>query len=325
MKPENILVSSNNIVKIADFGLSRTVSSCRTALTLDVVTLWYRAPELLLGNAYYDQGIDIWSAGCIFIELTTRFEAFQGKYLLDQLYKIFQTLGTPTVTGEPIWDIYTQYFNPFDVHSGNIKLSWLQERVLSIPDLESGDYTNWRCDLFPQWFPRPWSALTPHLDSQGESLLSQMLCYDRNRRINAVTASLHPFLCGNVSQSHCHDGDDVNSACTDFEGEEPELVEYTRSINAVAKNNETDVEFHSGNPQLFDEESIEERIVRSTSVISNYSIATTSSALSSHEDICNVKSAASTKRKRECRHDAAAAVEESECLTTASKVRITSR
>jgi serine/threonine protein kinase len=71
IKPENILIDSQNILKLADFGLSRTISFNNTVLTQPVVTLWYRAPELLLGCDQYSFSIDMWSVGCIFFELCT--------------------------------------------------------------------------------------------------------------------------------------------------------------------------------------------------------------------------------------------------------------
>lgn len=68
--------------------------------TSDVVTLWYRAPELLLGSTEYSTPIDIWSIGCIFAEMVTKRPLFTGDSEVDQLYRIFRVLGTPN---EEIW------------------------------------------------------------------------------------------------------------------------------------------------------------------------------------------------------------------------------
>ena len=69
MKPGNLLYSNKGEVKIADFGLARIFSGSQ--MTNKVVTLWYRAPELLLGERYYTDKVDIWSLGCIFYEIMT--------------------------------------------------------------------------------------------------------------------------------------------------------------------------------------------------------------------------------------------------------------
>ena len=82
-------------MKIADFGLSRTISYDNKNLTQPVVTLWYRAPELLLGCETYSYSIDMWSVGCIFFELCTQKPLFQGKDEIDMIKIIFNELGVP--------------------------------------------------------------------------------------------------------------------------------------------------------------------------------------------------------------------------------------
>lgn len=93
LKPANILVTRNGQVKLADFGLARIYEQTQI-LTAVVVTLWYRAPEVLLQSVYASP-IDIWSCGCIFAELFTRLPLFSGHSESDQLYKIFQFIGSP--------------------------------------------------------------------------------------------------------------------------------------------------------------------------------------------------------------------------------------
>ncbi|KAF0033082.1 hypothetical protein F2P81_015372 [Scophthalmus maximus] len=94
LKPENILVSSQGEVKIADFGLAR-MYTFNIALTPGVVTLWYRAPEVLL-NSVYMSSVDMWSAGCIFAELFLLRPLFQAYTEVQQLQKIFEVLGLPS-------------------------------------------------------------------------------------------------------------------------------------------------------------------------------------------------------------------------------------
>eukprot|EP00605_Chrysophyceae_sp_TOSAG23-4_P000135 GSChrysophyteH1.ASY1.ANO1.154.1 assembled CDS len=102
IKCSNILISSHHYVKLADFGLARSAAlpdgrEGRIDMTNNVVTIWYRAPELLLGSQRYSYGIDVWSAGCVFAELARGRPLFPGKTEVEQLDLIFRTLGTPSV------------------------------------------------------------------------------------------------------------------------------------------------------------------------------------------------------------------------------------
>ena len=101
LKTSNLLMNNRGEIKIADFGMARYTGDPPPKLTQLVVTLWYRAPELLLGTENYGSEIDIWSLGCIFAELLTREPLFQGKNEVDQLSKIFALVGTPTKTTWP--------------------------------------------------------------------------------------------------------------------------------------------------------------------------------------------------------------------------------
>lgn len=96
LKPQNILVDNKGNVKLADFGLGRSISIPLRTYTHDIVTLWYRPPEIILGSKYYSSSVDVWSAGCIMAELTMFKPLFPGDSEIDQLYKIFRILGTPT-------------------------------------------------------------------------------------------------------------------------------------------------------------------------------------------------------------------------------------
>ena len=96
IKPENTLLQlQSGIVQLCDFGFSRLFTIPIRVVTPDVVTLWYKAPEILLHNEIYDPGIDIWSVGCMMAELSSGRALFRGDSNIDMINKIFQILGTP--------------------------------------------------------------------------------------------------------------------------------------------------------------------------------------------------------------------------------------
>lgn len=102
LKPQNILISDQTLItKIADFGLSRVYTIPIRPYTKEVLTMWYRAPELMLGLNQYSIGLDMWSVGCIFAELFIKIPLFPGDSEFDQLMKIFRVLGTPNDNSLP--------------------------------------------------------------------------------------------------------------------------------------------------------------------------------------------------------------------------------
>ena len=105
LKTSNLLYSNDGLLKVCDFGLARTFDPCNKVkqYTSWVVTLWYRAPELLLGKDTYNQAVDIWSVGCIFAELILREPIFSCKTEQEALEKIFRVLGNPTEERWPGW------------------------------------------------------------------------------------------------------------------------------------------------------------------------------------------------------------------------------
>ena len=181
LKPPNLLISSvAHVLKIADFGLARTFGLPVRAYSSDVVTLWYRAPDILLGSSTYTTSIDIWSAGCIFAEMLTGSPLFAGTSPQDQLEAIFALVLPPP---------------SHDQDQAGIELA------LTEPELPS-DAAAWTAlgeagiALLPS-DPTQVGALelaVPGLDPAGYDLLSLMLIPNPDARVSAADALLHPFL-----------------------------------------------------------------------------------------------------------------------------------
>ncbi|KAE9025958.1 Cyclin-dependent kinase 2 [Phytophthora rubi] len=159
LKPQNLLVNVTGELKIADFGLARAFSLPIKKYTHEVVTLWYRAPEILLGQEVYCPPVDIWSVGVIFAEMVSKKPIFTGDSEIDQLYRIFMTLGTPNEASWP----------------GVTKLR---------------DYA----PTFPKWKRKDRRELFPQLEESGLNLLESMLRYDPGERISAKEALRHPYF-----------------------------------------------------------------------------------------------------------------------------------
>ncbi|TPX12757.1 uncharacterized protein E0L32_000934 [Thyridium curvatum] len=159
LKPQNLLIDRDGNLKLADFGLARAFGVPLRTYTHEVVTLWYRAPEILLGGRQYSTGVDMWSVGCIFAEMCTRKPLFPGDSEIDEIFKIFRLLGTPT---EEIWPGVTSY-----------------------PDFKSS---------FPKWSRDLSKPICTNLDDVGLDLLEMMLAYDPAGRISAKQACNHPYF-----------------------------------------------------------------------------------------------------------------------------------
>mmetsp|Transcript_436 Transcript_436/g.678 ORF Transcript_436/g.678 Transcript_436/m.678 type:complete len:360 (-) Transcript_436:189-1268(-) len=101
IKPGNMLVSSEGVLKLTDFGFGRYYGSPRHRMSPQVVTLWYKPPELIFGARSYGTGVDMWSVGCVFAELMLRTPYLPGESEIDQLSKIFGALGVPTEADWP--------------------------------------------------------------------------------------------------------------------------------------------------------------------------------------------------------------------------------
>jgi len=159
IKPQNILVATDGTLKLADFGLAR-IYDFNTLLTSTVVTLWYRAPEVLLGTTYATP-VDMWSCGCILAELVTRRPLFPGLTETDQLTKIFSVLGLP---GEESWPQDSQVLRQnFSNH----------QRALGFSNISE-------------------------IDADGQDLLERLLRFEPGLRMTACEALKHPYFreCG---------------------------------------------------------------------------------------------------------------------------------
>lgn len=101
IKPQNLLITEYKCLKLCDFGLARIMNVPDLTLSLDVVTQWYRAPEILMKSADYGLESDMWSIGCVIVEMVTGFPLFPFNNESDHLYEIFRIFGTPT---EEYWN-----------------------------------------------------------------------------------------------------------------------------------------------------------------------------------------------------------------------------
>lgn len=99
LKPQNVLIKFENdlpLCKLCDFGLARSFNVPVKAFTHEIVTLWYRSPEILLGQKNYSTAVDVWSIGCIWAEMLLGQPLFKARRELEMIFEIFELLGTPT-------------------------------------------------------------------------------------------------------------------------------------------------------------------------------------------------------------------------------------
>ena len=136
IRPAHILVNRDGRLKLCDFSLGRALQVPVRAYTQEVVTLWYRPPEILLGQKHYSPAVDMWSVGMVFAELVNKAPFVPGDSQIDEIFKIFQALGTPK---EEDWP-----------------------GVTALPCFKAS---------FPKWPGRSWSKLVPSLDETGIDLL----------------------------------------------------------------------------------------------------------------------------------------------------------
>lgn len=119
LKPQNLLLSSDGVLKIADFGLARAFSVSVKSYTHEVITLWYRPPEVLAGAKVYDTSIDIWSVGCIFGEMVKGVALFSGSCEADQITEILKVTGIPSLEDYPEFRAYPEYKEDMENYNKN--------------------------------------------------------------------------------------------------------------------------------------------------------------------------------------------------------------
>ncbi|GMH11982.1 hypothetical protein Nepgr_013823 [Nepenthes gracilis] len=165
LKPSNLLLNANCDLKICDFGLARTTSETEI-MTEYVVTRWYRAPELLLNCSEYTAAIDIWSVGCIMMEIIRREPLFRGRDYVQQLGLITELLGSP------------------------------EDSDLGF--LRSGSSENARkyVKQLPHVPKQPFSTKFKNVSLTALDLVEKMLVFDPSKRITVDEALKHPYLSG---------------------------------------------------------------------------------------------------------------------------------
>ncbi|TKC49665.1 hypothetical protein EI555_011206, partial [Monodon monoceros] len=159
LKPQNLLINEKGELKLADFGLARAKSVPTKTYSNEVVTLWYRPPDVLLGSSEYSTQIDM-GVGCIFFEMASGRPLFPGSTVEDELHLIFRLLGTPS---QETW-----------------------------PGVSSNDeFKNYN---FPKYKPQPLINHAPRLDSEGIELITKFLQYESKKRVSAEEAMKHVYF-----------------------------------------------------------------------------------------------------------------------------------
>lgn len=161
LKLSNLLFSNKGELKLCDFGLARIFGEPNKAMTPKVVTLWYRAPELLMGCKDYTVAVDMWAVGCIFGELLMNTPVMPGKTEIEQLQLMCRLLGTPN---DKIWPGY------YELPNAKIIAGLPQQNYHMI------------------------SNKFKFLSPAGQDLIKKFLTYDPNKRITAYQALQHPYF-----------------------------------------------------------------------------------------------------------------------------------
>ena len=224
IKPGNLLVSNSGIIQLCDFGLAKPITDKDKSVlqpvpdkdgggtgTKGLCTLWYRPPEILLGGSASNPAIDIWSAGCVLVEMTTGGDVlFRGQNVIDQVSQIFEGLGTPT------------------------DVTW--PTVSKLPDY--GKFT------FLPRTPKTWEELAPRVVECGSTFtnfVSNCVVLDPHQRLTSSQALNHEWLFKKLSSLPLSDADaaarttcrsELRKALIPSQLEEPILIAPTNQTIA---------------------------------------------------------------------------------------------
>jgi cell division cycle 2-like protein len=168
LKTSNLLYSNSGDLVVCDFGMARKYGSPLQQYTFEVITLWYRPLELLLGSRTYSTAVDMWSVGCIFAEILARKPLFPGEGEVDQITKICRVLGAPNENNMP-------GVSSLPLTS---KISWKAPAKGKLREL----------------FPSNSFAGGVFLNDTGFDLLSKMLLLDPKTRISSRDALNHQWF-----------------------------------------------------------------------------------------------------------------------------------
>lgn len=214
LKPQNLLIDVSGAIKLADFGLARTFTIPIRMYTHEVVTLWYRAPEILLGSKMYSTAVDMWSVGGIVAEMVMKKSLFSGDSEIDQLFKTFRVMGTPQ---EDVWPGITQLPDYQHKEFPKWKRTDLFQHMVDLRkasyDKMYGDKSSKQTILSEANTNEVLSTKNPNnreyiFEMQDQefrqnlisihSLVESMLIYDPRKRISAKKALKNPYFDGGV-------------------------------------------------------------------------------------------------------------------------------
>jgi mitogen-activated protein kinase 15 len=192
MKPSNLLLNSDCLMKVADFGLARSLrASPATGAMLDstdppqpltdyVATRWYRAPEILLGSTRYGKAVDMWSLGCIFGEILGGKPIFQGSSTLNQLELICEVMGRPS-----------------DEEIEAMKSPFAQTMLDNLKPESTSK------------LPGSWAVIYPKASAEAIDLLNKLMQWHPGKRLTAREGMSHPY-CRRFIDSDPFDADPLN-------------------------------------------------------------------------------------------------------------------